>query len=71
MFKKPGVEILNNSSGPKVVKYLKSRIIMEYLDQFECLTSKKIKNFCEGTDIEPIYAPANNQRAIGLVERLI
>ena len=41
------------------------------LDQARCFTGKKFERFCSENNITPIYAPANDQRAIGLLERLI
>ena len=41
------------------------------LDQARCFTGKKFETFCSEINITPIYAPANNHRAIGFVERLI
>ena len=41
------------------------------LDQGRCLTGTKFELFCSENVITPIYAPANDQRAIRLVERLI
>ena len=41
------------------------------LDQARCFTGKKFEIFCTEINITPIYAPANDHRAIGLVERVI
>ena len=41
------------------------------LDQGRRLTGKKIQEYCTENNIEPNCAPANDQRAIGPVERLI
>ena len=45
------------------------RIIM--IEQAGCLIGNKVKNFCKQKNINIITAPANDDRAIGLVERLI
>ena len=41
------------------------------LDQARCLIGYKVKYFCKQNHINVITAPANDHRAIGLVERLI
>ena len=41
------------------------------LDQARCFTGKKFETLCLENKITPIFAPANDRRAIGLVERLI
>ena len=41
------------------------------LDKIRCFRGKKFETFCSENNITPIYAPANNHRAKGLVERLI
>ena len=41
------------------------------LDQARCLKGNKVKNFCKQNNINIITAPANDHRAIGLVERSI
>ena len=41
------------------------------MDQARCFTGKKFETFCIENNITPIFAPANDHRAIGLVERLI
>ena len=41
------------------------------LYQARCSTCEKIETFCTANNIEPIYAPADDRRATGLVERLI
>ena len=41
------------------------------LDQARCFTGKKFETFCTEKNFTPIYAPANDHRAIGLVERII
>ena len=41
------------------------------LDEARCLVGYKVKNFCKQNNINIVTAPANDHRAIGLVERLI
>ena len=41
------------------------------LDQARCFTGKKFETFFIENNITPIFAPANDHRAIGLVERLV
>ena len=75
--KYPTTEIVNNASGSNVIKFLNNYIYQHgaprtiRLDQARCFTGKKFETFCTETFCTPIYAPANDHRAIGLVERLI
>ena len=75
--KYPTAEIISNASGTNVIKFLKKYIYNHVvprsigLDQDRCFTGKKFEAFCTENNITPIYAPANDHRAIGLVERLI
>ena len=41
------------------------------MDQARCQTGNIIKEFCNRNNIKIIFAPANDHRSIGLVERLI
>ena len=41
------------------------------LDQAKCLVGNQVKTFCNKNNIDIIEAPVNDNRAIGLVERLI
>ena len=41
------------------------------LDQARCLIEYKVEHFCKQNNINIITVPANDHRAIGLVERLI
>ena len=75
--KYPTAEIVNNPSGKNVIKFL-IKYIYNYgltrtirLDRARCFTGKKIEIFCTENNITPLYAPANDHRAIGLLERLI
>ena len=77
--KYPTAEIVNNASSPNVIKFLNNYIyIFQHgvprtirLDQARCFTGKKFETFCTENNITPIYAPANDHRAMGLVERII
>ena len=75
--KHPTVEIVKNASGQNVIKFLNSYIYHHgvprtiRLDHARCFTGKKFETFCTENNITPIYAPANDHRAIGLVERII
>ena len=75
--KYPTAEIMNNASGTNVIKLLKKFIYSHgvprtvRLDQDRCFTGKKFETFGTENSITPIYAPANDHRAIGLGERLI
>ena len=71
------VEVFDKANGPHVIKFLDEYIqihgVPRYirLDQARCLIGYKAKNFCKQHNINIITAPANDHRAIGLVERLI
>ena len=41
------------------------------MDQARCQTGNIMKEFCNRNNIKIIFAPANDHRSIGLVERLI
>ena len=41
------------------------------LDQARCLRGNRLQQLCKRNNIELIYAPANDNRPVGLVERLI
>ena len=75
--KYPTAEIVNNASGPNVLKFLNKYIYQHgvprtiRLDQARCFTGKKFEIFCTENNITSINAPANDHRAIGLVERFI
>ena len=70
-------EIVNNASATNVIKFLNNYIYNHgvprtmRLAQARCFTGKIFETFCTENNITPIYAPANDHRAIGLVERLI
>ena len=75
--KYPKAEIINKASGTNVIKFLKKYIYNHgvprtiRLDQARSFTGKNVERFGTENKITPIYAPANDHRAIGLVERLI
>ena len=75
--KYPSVEVVDKANGPNVIKFLEDYIQINgvprniRLDQARCLIGYKVKNFCKQNNINIITAPANDHRAIGLVERLI
>ena len=73
--KYPTVKVKANK--PIVVNFLDDYIQTQgilrtnRLDQAHCLIGDKVKNFCKQNNIIIVTAPANDHRAIGLVERLI
>ena len=75
--KYPAVEVLDKANGPNVIKFLDEYIQIHgvprniRLDQARCIIGYTVKNFCKQHNINIITAPANDHRAIGLVERLI
>ena len=75
--KYPTVAVFDKANVPKVIKFLDEynqiHVVPKNirLDQARCLIGYKIRNFCKQHNINIITAPANDQRAIGLVERLI
>ena len=75
--KYPKAERVNNASGTNLIKFLNNCIYNHgvprtiRLDQARCFTGKKFETFCTENKITPIYEPADDHRAIGLVERFI
>ena len=75
--KYPTVEVFEKVKEPNVIKFLDEHIHIHgvprniRLDQARCLIGYKVKNFCKQHKINIITVPANDHRAIGLVERLI
>ena len=75
--KYPTVEVLDKANGPNVIKFSDEYIQIHgvprniRLDQARCLIGYTVKNFCKQLNFNIITAPANDHRAIGLVERLI
>ena len=68
---------MKEANEPNVFKFLDDYIHIHdvprkiRLDQARCLISNKVKTFCKQHNINILTAPANDHRAIGLVERLI
>ena len=76
--KYPTVEVFDKTNGPNVIKFLGYYFQIHgapprniRLDQARCLIGHKVKNFCKQNNINIITAPANDHRAIGLLERSI
>ena len=75
--KYPSSELVDNANAPNVVKFLDNYIQIHgvprslRIDQAHCLIGNQVKKFCMKNNITLIPAPANDHRAIGLVERLI
>ena len=73
----PTVEVFEKANGPNVLKLLEDYIHIHgvprniRLDQARSLIGNKVKTFCKQHNINKLTAPANDHRAIGLVERLI
>ena len=75
--KYPSAELVDNANASNVIKFLDNYIQIHgvprslRIDQARCLVGNQVKNFCMKKNITLIPAPANDHRAIGLVERLI
>ena len=75
--KYPTVEIVNNPSSTKIIKFLNTNKYNHGVprtirfDQARCSTGKKFEAICIEKKFESLYANSNNHRAIGLVELLI
>ena len=75
--KYPTVEVIDKANGPKVIKFSDEYIQIHgvprnnRLDQACCLVGYKVKSFCKQHNININTAPANDHRALGLVEHLI
>ena len=73
----PTLKMVSNANGPNIEKLLNKYITQHRvprtirLDQARCLKENKLQQLCKRYSIELIYAPANDLRPIGLVERLI
>ena len=73
----PTLKLVSNANGSNIEKFLNKYITQHgvprniRLDQARCLKGNKIQQLCKRNNIELIYAPANDHRPIGLVERLI
>ena len=71
------LKLVSSANGPNIEKFL-NKYIMQHgvprnirLDQARCLRGNRLQQLCKRNNIELIYAPANDNRPIGLVERLI
>ena len=75
--KYPSAEIFENAIASNVIKFLDNYIHTHgvprslRIDQSRCLIGNQVKNFCTKNNITLIPAPANDHRAISLVERII
>ena len=75
--KYPTVEVIDKAKGPNVIKFFDEYIQIHgvsrniRLDQARCLIGYEVKSFCKQLNINIITAPANDHRAIGLLERMI
>ena len=75
--KYPSAENFDNANASNVIKFLDNYIHIHgvplslRIDQARCLIGNQVRNFCMKNDITLIPAPANDHRAISLVERLI
>ena len=75
--KYPSAELVHNANASNVIKFLDNYIQIHGVPrslriyQARCLVGNQVKNFCMKNNITLIPAPANDHRAIGLVERLI
>ena len=73
--KYPSAEIFENANASNLKnfsdKYIHIHRVPRSLriDQARCLISNQVKNFCMKNSITLVPAPANDHRAIGLVER--
>ena len=69
--------IFEKANGPNVIQFLNEYIHIHgvpgniRIDRARCLIGYRVNNFCKQHKINIITAPANDHRAIGLVERLI
>ena len=74
--KYPTACIYGKANGPNVLKFLDMYIENHgiprsiRLDQPKCLVGNQVKTFCNKKNIDIIEAPVDDDRAIGLVERL-
>ena len=75
--KYPSTELVDNANASNVIKFSDNYIQIHgiprslRIDQARCHVGNQVKNFCMKNNITLIPAPANDHRAIGLVERLI
>ena len=75
--KYPSAELVDNANASNVMKFLDNYIQIHgvprslRIDQARCLVGNQVKKFSMKNNITLIPAPANDHRAIRLVERLI
>ena len=73
----PTLKLYNNANGPNIEKFLNKYIVRHgvprnlRIDQARCLKGNKVQQISDKHDINIIFAPAGDHRAIGLVERLV
>ena len=73
----PTLKLCNNANATNIEHFLTKYIAIQgvprsiRMDQARCQTGNIIKEFCNRNNIKIIFAPANDHRSIGLVERLI
>ena len=75
--KYPSAELVDIANSSNVIRILDNYIQIHgvpcslRIDQARCLVGNQVKSFCTKNNLTLIAAPANDHRAIGLVERLI
>ena len=73
----PTAEVFDRANGDNILKFLQEYVLLHgipraiRLDQARCQTGQQIKTLCNQNNIQLIEAPIQDNRAIGLVERLI
>ena len=73
-FKYTSAEIFDNANAFNVIKFLDNYIHIHgvlrslRVDQARCLIGNQVKKFCTKINITLVPAPANDHRAIGLVD---
>ena len=73
----PTLKLYNYANGPNIEKFLNKYIVRHgvprnlKIDQARCLKGNKVQQICDEHNINIIFAPAGDHRAIGLVERLV
>ena len=73
----PTLKLYNNANATNIEHFLTKYIAIQgvprsiRMDQARCQTGNVEKEFCNRNNIKIIFAPANDHRSIGLVERLI
>ena len=73
----PSLKLYNNANATNVEHFLNKYMSIHgvprsiRMDQARCQKSNIIRDLCNRNNIKIIFAPANDHRSIGLVERLI